>query len=36
VILPSDPLLVTPLGTALHAAKIAAQSSKKMKKAAGK
>lgn len=35
VILPSDPLLVTPLGTALHAAKVAAQSSKTMKEAAG-
>lgn len=40
VILPSDPLLVTPLGTALHAAQIAAQNgskkSRESKQAAGK
>lgn len=35
VILPSDPLLVTPLGTALHAARVSAGCSKKLE-AAGK
>jgi ethanolamine utilization protein EutJ len=36
VVLPVDPLLVTPLGTALHAAKSAAKSTKIINESVGK